>query len=92
MKPQVPLLLEVYGSYRVKNPEEVKKAENLAKALEEYADAFTVASLDSNENYLPPEDFSRQKYASDTEWFWVPKAEGDAKPKMTMLTKPKKDA
>merc|ERR1712232_1407598 len=45
-----------------------------------------VASYDTGDNYNPGTEFKREKYASDTEWYWVTK--DGAK----MLTNPKKDA
>ena len=35
--------------------------------------------------YVPGDDFSREKYSSDTEWFWV--APGGEKASVKKLTK-----
>lgn len=90
--PEVPLLLEVFGKYRSDNEKKQTETENLAKVLEANSDSVTVASYDSSDNYVPAEDFQREKYSSDTEWYWVPKKEGDSRPAIKKLTKPKKDA
>merc|ERR1719401_902710 len=88
----MPLLLEMYGKYRSENEKKTKEAQHLAKTLEEVG-GFTVASYDTSENYVPPGDFSRQKFSSDTEWYWVPaKPAGAERPAIKKLTKPKKDA
>jgi len=91
--PERPLLLEVFGKYRGDNEKKLKEAENLATALQPYATAFTVASYDTAENYKP-DVFKRDKYSSDTEWFWVPtKGAGESeRGPMKQLMKPKKDA
>lgn len=91
--PEVPLLLEVYGKYRTDNDKRLKEAENLAKVLASHSAGVTVAAYDTADNYWPTGKFSREKYSSDTEWFWVakPSTASDG-PALTKLTKPKKDA
>merc|ERR1711920_734392 len=59
MNPERPLLLEIYGHYRKENEKKLKEMENLAKVLESHAEAFTIASFDTTDNYIPPEDFKR---------------------------------
>lgn len=86
--PNTPLLLEVFGKYRENNERRLVEAVSLAKALASHADRFAVASYDASENYLPPDQFKRDKYSSDTEWFWVP-TDGSG---IKKLMKPKKDA
>merc|ERR1719330_2332062 len=86
--PERPLLVQLYGKYRQENEKKLKEAENLAKALEPHAEALSVATYDTSDNYISPA-FAREKYSSDTEWYWVPK-EGVAG--IVKLTKPKKDA
>mmetsp|Transcript_16651 Transcript_16651/g.45486 ORF Transcript_16651/g.45486 Transcript_16651/m.45486 type:complete len:716 (-) Transcript_16651:107-2254(-) len=75
-KPEKPLLIQLYGRYRADNEKKMTEAENLATALAPHADAFTVASYDTSDNYLPPGTFKREKYSSDTEWYWVPAKTG----------------
>lgn len=89
-----PMLLELHGKYRSEHERKQKEVENLAKALEPHAGLLTVASYDTSDNYLPQGEFKRDKYSSDTEWYWVPAkpAGSDARPAMKKLTKPKKDA
>eukprot|EP00418_Pyrodinium_bahamense_P051959 CAMPEP_0179179576 /NCGR_PEP_ID=MMETSP0796-20121207/88878_1 /TAXON_ID=73915 /ORGANISM="Pyrodinium bahamense, Strain pbaha01" /LENGTH=685 /DNA_ID=CAMNT_0020883245 /DNA_START=1 /DNA_END=2058 /DNA_ORIENTATION=+ len=87
--PEQPLLLEVFGKYRTDHEKHLKESENLAKALEPFADSFAVASYDSSENYLPPEDFSKGKYSYEASWYWVPKKEGTEKPAKKELAKAK---
>merc|ERR1719234_2495729 len=91
--PEKPLLLEVYSKYRSDNEKRVTQVENLAKVLEPHAGLFTVASYDTSENYLPQTEFKREKYSSDTEWYWVPSKPGSGgeRPPMKKLMKPKKD-
>jgi len=89
--PDTPLLLEVYGKYRSDNEKRLKEVENLARLLEPHAEALTVASYDAADNHLPQAEFKRDKYSSDTEWFWVPRGGGEASTP-TKLMKPKKDA
>uniref|UniRef100_A0A7S4SQE6 CS domain-containing protein n=1 Tax=Alexandrium monilatum TaxID=311494 RepID=A0A7S4SQE6_9DINO len=90
--PEKPLLMQVYGKYRSEHEKKEKEVENLAKVLEPYSESLTVATYDSSDNYVPPEDIQRDKYSSDTEWFWVPKVEGGERPAIKKLMKPKKDA
>lgn len=89
--PSKPLLLEVYGKYRSEHEKKAKETENLAKALEPFADKVTVASYDTSDNYAASE-FKREKYSSDTNWYWVPAASGQERPPVKQLMKPKKDA
>jgi thiol-disulfide isomerase/thioredoxin len=89
--PQKPLLLEMFGKYRTDNEKKTKEVENLAKALEPHADKFIVASYDSSDNHVPSE-FKREKYSSDTVWYWVPAAAGQERPPIVKLMKPKKEA
>merc|ERR1740121_667210 len=86
--PERPLLLQLYGKYRQENEKKLKEAENLAKVLEPHADALSVATYDTADNYVA-EAFKREQYSSDTEWIWVPKT-GIASG--VKLQKPKKDA
>eukprot|EP00747_Dinoflagellata_sp_TGD_P186490 gnl/TRDRNA2_/TRDRNA2_43527_c0_seq1.p1 gnl/TRDRNA2_/TRDRNA2_43527_c0~~gnl/TRDRNA2_/TRDRNA2_43527_c0_seq1.p1 ORF type:complete len:711 (+),score=201.64 gnl/TRDRNA2_/TRDRNA2_43527_c0_seq1:37-2169(+) len=90
--PATPLLLEVYGKYRPDNEQKLHEIKHLAKVLEKHAASFVVAGYDSSENYVPSEDFKREKYASHTEWYWVP-AKGTAASRgpVVKMTKPKKD-
>ncbi|CAK0815851.1 unnamed protein product [Prorocentrum cordatum] len=91
--PDKPLLLEMYGKYRSESEKKAKEAENLATVLEPHSDAFVVASYETSENYLPPGDFKREKYASVTEWYWVPRQDvGSGKFVVKKLKKPKADA
>jgi len=92
--PDGPLLLEVYGKYRTDNDKKLKETENLARVLASHSAAVTVAAYDTADNYWPTGKFSREKYSSDTEWFWVPKPHlvPEDGPTMTKLSKPKKDA
>jgi thiol-disulfide isomerase/thioredoxin len=96
MNPEKPILMEMFGKYRQDNDHKLHQTEVLADVLDQADDSFTVASYDTSENYLPgytPGNFKRQKYASETEWFWVPaKPAGEARPAITKLMKPKKDA
>merc|ERR1712232_862771 len=85
-KPEIPLLVEVYGKFRPENERKATEASHLAEVLAPYADSFTVASYDTGDNYNPGTEFKREKYSSDTEWYWV------AKDGTKMITKPKKDA
>merc|ERR1712232_865002 len=85
-KPEIPLLVKVYGKFRPENERKATEASHLAEVLAPYADSFTVASYDTGDNYNPGTEFKREKYSSDTEWYWV------AKDGAKMLTKPKKDA
>lgn len=92
--PEKPLLLEVFGKYRENNDAKLKETSHLAAALEIYADAFTVASYDTSDNYFPKADFfNREKYNSDPEWYWVPAkgAVDSERPPIKKLTKPKKN-
>jgi len=84
--PQTNLLLEIYGRYRTNHEVKSKEVENLAQVLQPYAEHVTVAGYDTADNYLPAE-FPREKYASHSEWYWIPVG-GSA----TKLSKPKKDA
>lgn len=59
----------------------------MATVLAPSADIITVKRLDTSDNWLPS-TFTRQKFSSDTEWYWIP-AKGGAPKK---LAKPKKDA
>lgn len=86
-RPQTNLLLEIYGRYRANHEVKSKEVENLAQVLQPFTEHVTVAGYDTAENYLPPEEFPREKYASHSEWYWIPVA-GSA----TKLSKPKKDA
>jgi len=91
--PEKPLLLELYGKYRADHPKKEKEAQHLATVLDGVVDSFAVASYDTGDNYIPPADFTRAKYSSDTEWYWVPaKAAGSERAPIIKLTKPKKDA
>eukprot|EP00927_Polykrikos_kofoidii_P005635 TRINITY_DN12234_c0_g1_i1.p1 TRINITY_DN12234_c0_g1~~TRINITY_DN12234_c0_g1_i1.p1 ORF type:complete len:707 (-),score=117.94 TRINITY_DN12234_c0_g1_i1:275-2395(-) len=92
--PERPLLLQLFGKWRADNEIKEKELENLAKALQPHASIVTVASYDTSNNFLPDEEFKREKYSADTEWYWVPaKAVGDeARLAARKLTKPKKDA
>jgi len=91
--PDVPLLLEVYGKYRTDNDKKLKETENLARVLASHSAAVTLAAYDTADNYWPSGKFSREKYSSDTEWFWVSKpSSASGGPAMTKLSKPKKDA
>mmetsp|Transcript_81492 Transcript_81492/g.264001 ORF Transcript_81492/g.264001 Transcript_81492/m.264001 type:complete len:684 (+) Transcript_81492:75-2126(+) len=91
--PEVPLLFEVFSKYRTEHEKKSKEVENLAKALEPHADGVTVANYDTSDNYLPQDDFKREKYSSDTEWYWVPAStNGVQRPPMKKLMKPKTDA
>lgn len=93
LEPQRPLLLELMGKYRSEHERKGTEATNLATALSAHSERFTVASYDTADNYLPPGDFKRDKFSSDTEWYWIPaKASGQARPEAIKLTKPKKDA
>jgi len=77
--PERPLLLEVFGKFR--DDEETRKAniKNLAAALKPEAGLLTLAQYDTTDNYLPPEEFERDKYLTSSEWYWVPaKAAGAA--------------
>ncbi|CAJ1381865.1 unnamed protein product [Effrenium voratum] len=78
------LLLEVYGKYRPNHEAKLKEAENLAKVLEPLA--LTVGGYDTADNFLPAEEFGRERYASHAEWYWIPV---NGAPKK--LSKPKKD-
>lgn len=91
-KPATPVLLEVFGRYRANHELKVTEANNLASTFAEFGFELLVASFDTSENYLPPQDIKREKYSSDTEWYWVPKVDGGVRPPMRKLTKPKKDA
>merc|ERR1712137_409691 len=88
-----PLLLEVSGKYRSEHERKQKEVEHLATVLKPYSDSFLVGTYDTSDNYLPSKDFKREKYSSDTEWFWVPKRDtvSDKAP-IKKLMKPKKDA
>lgn len=91
--PEKPLLLQVYGKHRIDNDRNTMMLRHLASALEPMSDSLTVASYDTSDNYLPPQDFKRDKDASDTEWYWVPAKPPDAeRPPIKKLMKPKKDA
>lgn len=91
--PEIPLLLQVYGHYRPEHEKKQKEVENLAKALEPHASSLTIASYDTADNFLPTDDFKRDKFSSDTEWYWVPaKAAGADRAAIRKLMKPKKDA
>lgn len=85
--PKTNLLLEIYGKYRVGHEAKLKEVENLAAVLEPFSEVLTVASYDTAENHLPREEFDRDKYASHTEWYWIPVSGSPAK-----LVKPKRDA
>jgi hypothetical protein len=88
LRPEKPLLLEVYSKYRT-NPEKGdKEVEHLASAFDPMSAEMTVASYDTASNYLPPADFTRDKYNSDTEWYFVA---GNGAP-VQKLMKPKKNA
>jgi len=92
-QPEKPLLLELYGKYRAEHERKTKEIEHLTKALDSVVDSFTLASYDTSDNYLPTEDFKRDKYSSDTEWYWVPAQGTDGtRAAAKKLTKPKKDA
>jgi len=71
--PEKPLLLRLYGKYGANAEKSAAEASNLAEAFAAFADDFHVASYDTSENYLPPAVWAREKYASHTEWYWVPK-------------------
>lgn len=94
--PETPLILQLYSKYRQDNERKLKEVENLAKALEPHSAALLVASYDSADNYLPgggAGEFKRERFSSDTEWFFVPaKAAGAERGVVKKLTKPKKDA
>jgi len=87
-KPERPLLVQVYSKFRQDNEKKLKEAENLAKLLEPQAEVFSIATYETSDNYVA-EAFKREKYSSDTDWLWIPKA-GIAH--SVKLTKPKKDA
>merc|ERR1719401_2958712 len=72
----------------------VQDVANLATVLAKHSGSFTVASYDTSDNYLPQDEFKRDKYSSDTEWYWVPAAPagGGKRPEAKKLMKPKKDA
>jgi len=84
--PQTNLLVEIYGKYRPNHDVKSKEVENLAAVLKPFSEHLTVASYDTAENYLPPEDFQRDKYAAYSEWYWIPVGGTAVK-----LSKPKKD-
>jgi len=89
-RPEKPLLLEMYGKYRQDHEKKSKEAQHLAAVLEAVVD---VGSYDTSDNYMPAGDFKRDKYSSDTEWYWVPaKPAGAERPAAKKLMKPKKDA
>lgn len=58
--------------------------------LAEHSGSVTLGKYDTSDNYLPQAGFKREKYASDTEWFWIPQGTGAAD--LKKLMKPKKDA
>eukprot|EP00928_Gymnodinium_smaydae_P012921 TRINITY_DN14721_c0_g1_i1.p1 TRINITY_DN14721_c0_g1~~TRINITY_DN14721_c0_g1_i1.p1 ORF type:complete len:395 (-),score=78.08 TRINITY_DN14721_c0_g1_i1:253-1437(-) len=91
--PEKPLLLSVYGKYRAEHERKAKEAKHLATVLNGVGD-FVVAGYDTSDNYFPPDDFKRQKFVADTEWYWVPAANdgSDDRPPMKKLMKPKVDA
>lgn len=92
--PEKPVLLEIHGKYRQEHERKAKEAEHLASTVHESeaGKSFVVASLDTSDNYVPPEDFKRDKYSSDTEWYWVTKGSDPLHPTVKKLMKPKKDA
>lgn len=85
--PETNVLLEISGKYRMDNDKKHTEVDNLATALVHFAESITVKRLDTSENWLPS-TFTRQKFSSDTEWYWIPAKGGVPK----KLTKPKKDA
>lgn len=91
--PEKPLLLEMYGKYRPDDVSKMMETQHLASAFEPMSDSMTVARYDASENYLPPGDFKRDKFSTDTEWYWVPAKPSDAeRPPIKKLTKHKTDA
>jgi len=91
--PGTPILLEVMGRYRSEHERRDKEVENLARSLQAYSDRVVVASFDTSSNYFDRELLKREKYSSDTEWYWVPlREDGQESSKLRKLGKPRKDA
>jgi len=88
LAPKTNVLLEIFGKYRTDHERKLKQVESFAKALSVSSEKLTVASYDTSENYLPPGAFSRERFASHSEWYWIPAGGGSP----TKLAKPKKDA